>query len=162
MILKPAINQKSAYFILLVLVLLLMGGNLFATDYYVNDNVMAGEMWCTVIGNDTNDGLATNTPKATIQNVIDTKLLGPGDRVFVDTGTYNEMVLITGTDDGSGAGYVTFTASTQGGGAVIDGAGNAQSWNLTNCQYVRIEYFKITGGNANGIFLQGNAANNYI
>ncbi len=162
MILKPAIKQKSAYFILLVLVLLFMKGNLFATDYYVNDNVMSGEMWCTVIGNDGNLGTSPDAPKLTIQNVIDTYFLGQGDRVFVDTGTYNEMVLITDIDDGSGAGYVTFTASTQGGGAVIDGAGNAQSWYLTNCQYVRIEYFKITGGNENGIFMLNGSKYNYI
>ena len=68
------------------------------TDYYVNDGWDGDECWTLNPGDDgTGDG-SQATPYATIQHVIDTHVLGPGDRIFVDEGTYNEMVDITSAD----------------------------------------------------------------
>ncbi len=58
-----------------------------ATDYYVNDGSTAGDIYCTAGGDDANNGTSSTTPKRTIQAIIDTYDLEPGDTVYVDTGT---------------------------------------------------------------------------
>jgi len=57
--------------------------------YYVNDDSTAGDVYCTSVGSDTNDGMTASTPKATLQAVIDAYELGPGDAIYVDAGTYD-------------------------------------------------------------------------
>lgn len=73
--------------------------------YYVNNNATTNDVWCTVIGNDANDGLSPATPKATVQAVFATYDIEPGDIVRIDTGTYVLTANITlNTTESGGAG----------------------------------------------------------
>jgi len=56
--------------------------------YYVNDNSLAGDEYATAMGNDANDGLTPDKPKASIQAILLTYDLNPGDVILVDTGNY--------------------------------------------------------------------------
>ena len=84
--------------------------------YYVNDSSTTNDEWCTAPGDDANDGLTPATPKATVQAILDSYDLEPGDAVRIDTGTYDLTANITvGVEDaGSGEGQVTFEASPYG------------------------------------------------
>ncbi|NQT87590.1 right-handed parallel beta-helix repeat-containing protein, partial [bacterium] len=59
-----------------------------AAPYYVNDGSVAHDAWCTAPGDDANDGRTPGAPKATVQAILDTYDLEPGNRVRIDTGTY--------------------------------------------------------------------------
>uniref|UniRef100_UPI00356B3B79 right-handed parallel beta-helix repeat-containing protein n=1 Tax=Stieleria sp. TaxID=2795976 RepID=UPI00356B3B79 len=56
--------------------------------YYVNDADVSGDVYTTAVGNDANDGLAPDRPKASIRSVIESYSLGPGDTILVDNGAY--------------------------------------------------------------------------
>ncbi len=54
--------------------------------------------------------------------IINTYDLGPGDTVWVDSGTYNEdPVTITSADSGDDTGYVTFQGAGSGINLVASG-----------------------------------------
>tara|TARA_B100000508_G_scaffold11104_1_gene7851 strand:+ start:25236 stop:27143 length:1908 start_codon:yes stop_codon:yes gene_type:complete len=65
-----------------------------ATDYYVNDSSTSGDVFCTSVGNNSNDGLSPSTPKESLTSVLNT--YGPsglgtivsGDVFYIDAGTY--------------------------------------------------------------------------
>ena len=85
------------------------------TNYYVNDNSITGDVFCTAIGDAANLGTSSNTPQLTIQYIVDNYDLDPGDTIFVDVGNYS-----TGTSIG-------FYSSDEGdltNDVVIYGAGN--------------------------------------
>ena len=131
------------------------------TIYYVDDNDNTGDTWTlSATGND-GTGQPNNPaqPYATIQYVINTYTLNPGDKVLVDTGTH-APASINEADNGSAAGgRVTFTGSTQGIGAIIDSSGGAIGFNLGLADYIRIENFKINGGGTGNIGIQMNDCN---
>jgi hypothetical protein len=88
-----------------------LGGTL----YYVNDSSSAeANSVCTAAGNDANDGLAPDRPKATVQSVIDTYNLSGGTAVvYIDPGSYSQSFSITSADAGArfvgaGSGRTTF------------------------------------------------------
>jgi len=68
---------------------------LSATRYYINDNSLANDIFCTAVGNNTNNGLTPGTPKLTLKNLWTTygpsgsNILTNGDSIFIDYGTYN-------------------------------------------------------------------------
>ena len=70
--------------------------------YYVNDGAVAPGDLTTAPGNDANNGLTPATPKASIQSVLSSYTLNPGDIINVDTGTYsvNSNILLTAADNG--------------------------------------------------------------
>ncbi len=83
--------------------------------YYVNDSSTNGDVYCAAAGSVTNDGLTTNTPKASLQAIFDTYELSPEDIVYVDAGTYSAgtpPIKIDQTDKGWSNLYVTIQGST--------------------------------------------------
>lgn len=68
--------------------------------YYVNDAVQTDDFYTIAVGNDANNGLSPLLPKASIQSVLSTYDLGPGDVILVDNGTYFGSVTIGASDAG--------------------------------------------------------------
>ncbi|MBU1694035.1 MAG: right-handed parallel beta-helix repeat-containing protein [Verrucomicrobia bacterium] len=56
--------------------------------FYVNDANAAGDVYTTALGQSTNNGLFAHTPKTSLQDVLDTWDVEPGDIIYVDTGSY--------------------------------------------------------------------------
>ncbi|WP_445719284.1 T9SS type A sorting domain-containing protein [Flavobacterium sp.] len=81
------LSLKSSLF----LVLFIIGGNVYATDYYVNDSFTPDDVYTTASGNDANNGLTPATPKATLAAAI--AAASSGDRIYIDYGNYNEVGL---------------------------------------------------------------------
>jgi len=85
--------------------------------YYVNDIYEEGDTYCTVDGDDANDGLTPETPKASLQAIFDAYELAPEDVVYVDAGIYtagSPAIVIDGGDSGwtNENLYVTVQGST--------------------------------------------------
>lgn len=100
----PAVNDTSD------------GTFVLRTTYYVNDNSVSNDIWCGAIGDDANSGRDTNSPKASVQAVIDAYDLGSGDRVVIDTGSYDldEVIVLDENDSGSWASPLVFEGSPYG------------------------------------------------
>ena len=109
--------------------------------FYVNNGSTNLDNWCTQPGSDLNDGVAPETPKASVQAILDTYDLEPGDVVRIDTGSYTNSgnIEVTSDDEGSSTDPIVFDASPYG--VQIDrnntGSGN-YGWHLNHCDYVTV------------------------
>lgn len=83
-------------------------------SYYVNDTNTAGDVYCSAPGSAANDGLAPNSPAASLKQIFDRYLPGPGDFVLVDSGHYfvTNTVSLDGNFSGSSTNPVTIKGST--------------------------------------------------
>lgn len=89
--------------------------NLGSIPYYVNDSYTNGDVFCTAVGDDSNDGLSPDAPVASLQSILDNNDLGPEDIVYVDAGTYTAgtpAIRIDPQDSGWSNLYVTIQGST--------------------------------------------------
>ncbi|HBG71311.1 MAG: hypothetical protein A2W93_01655 [Bacteroidetes bacterium GWF2_43_63] len=59
--------------------------------YYVNDASVTGDVFCTAVGNNANNGTSASTPKLTLINLLSaySTVLTTGDTIKIDAGTYN-------------------------------------------------------------------------
>lgn len=91
--------------------------------FYVNDVYTTNDVYCLGAGNDANLGVTPEAPMATLQKVIATYQLGPGDRIYIDTGSYVDpnTVTLTSLDSGSSSNWIEIVGSTnrQAGGTVF-------------------------------------------
>lgn len=96
--------------------------------FYVNDDSQSGDMYCSAIGNDANAGSSAGTPMRNLHALIN-KLgqLGPGDRIYVDTGVYTatNVVRITAPFSGAATNPVVIAGSTNrlAGGSLFQSSG---------------------------------------
>ena len=138
------------------------------TVYYVNDGSTSNDEWCVAAGSDANDGLSPGTPKASVQAVLDTYDLEPGDLVRIDTGVYTltNDITVGAYDGGSTSAPVVFVASPYGVTFNRGGTGSGNGWSVaagyvtittaTSTKYPALpqSWVKMVGG-ARGISLTG-------
>ncbi|MBN1268376.1 MAG: hypothetical protein JXB04_02220, partial [Kiritimatiellae bacterium] len=112
------------------------------TVYYVNDEYTSGDVYCTAPGSDTNNGLAQSTPMASLQALLDTYNVGPGDTIMFDTGLYgvSNSILIGAADAGSAGNPVVIRCSTNlaaGGTRVqyVTSSGAPSPYTITNASW---------------------------
>lgn len=122
-------------------------------DYYVNDYTTAGDVYCTAPGNNWHSGTTPADPKSSLQDVLNSYDLEPGDTVWVDTGTYtlSANLEITPADGGLSNTYVTIQGSTNlaAGGTLINrnsSSVNAYAIYLNRADSVKLRHLKLTGG----------------
>ncbi|MDZ8187289.1 MAG: right-handed parallel beta-helix repeat-containing protein [Nostoc sp. ChiSLP02] len=102
-------------------------------------------------GNDTNDGLTTNTAFRTLQKAAD-KVSRPGDTVYVMNGTYTRTdspkeVLVVWQKQGTSTAPITFKAYP--GHKPVIKSKNSFGINIAGSSYVVIEGFELIGNNDN-------------
>ncbi len=120
-----------------------------ATNYFVNDNSISGDIFCLAVGNNTNNGTSSSTPKLTLKNLINTygpsgtNVLTSGDIIKIDAGTYMTDATIdfyiSGiTFQGAGSNLTIFDNNGAGGGYnyfMYIGASNVVLKNMTLKKY---------------------------
>ena len=123
--------------------------NVVGTVYYINDPFSTGDRFAQEIGKATNDGLSALTPAISIQQIIDSYALIPGDVVMVDTGIYS-LAANVGSGD---TGFLIYGADPQS--AEIKG-----QIVLTGTSNVVLQQLNLSGGveltGAHGITLLAN------
>lgn len=67
---------------------LLISLQLHSTNYYVNDASATGDIFCSAIGNNGNNGTSSSTPKLTLTNLLSSVTLLSGDSIKIDAGIY--------------------------------------------------------------------------
>ena len=125
------------------------------TTYYVDDNSNDGDVYTPdFTGNDANDGLTPSTPKLTINSLIASTNLLPGDVVLIDTGTYPTNVIVGSNVVGTAVNPIIFQGSTNGasGGSLFSSTIGRTF--LLQGQYIYLRDLRITG-NLIGLSLDG-------
>ncbi|MEX0585800.1 MAG: SdrD B-like domain-containing protein, partial [Pirellulales bacterium] len=118
--------------------------------FYVNDNDTFDDLYTRAIGSDANDGLSSQFPKATVQDVLADYDLGANDLVLVDTGDYVQGVQITATDSGA-----AFAGTPRGS---YFSAGPIR-WELVNADFNLIYRLRFAGTSTyTGIYARGDGA----
>ncbi len=69
--------------------------------FYVNDMDTANDFYASAPGSELNSGLAPDSPKASIQQLLETYVVGPSDLILVDTGIYSGDTIVTADDEGA-------------------------------------------------------------
>ena len=100
-----------------------------AITYYVDDNSNDGDVYTPgFTGNDSNSGTTNTAPKLTLNNLLATYTLSPGDVVLIDTGIYTNNVMIGTNVNGTAINRIVFQGSPDtrpwGGGTVFTGGGD--------------------------------------
>lgn len=125
-----------------------VGGAAIPGKYYVNDNSIVGDVWCLAVGNAANNGQNPCSPKATVQDVIDTYDLDPGDTIFIDAGSYTQGVDLTVTSDiGSAAGDIVFQGAGTG-ATIMTAPASDDNFYLFDLRYIRIADIRMINNNA--------------
>jgi parallel beta-helix repeat protein len=111
----------------------------------VDDNSNTGDIWtASVVGNDANNGLTITTPKATIADVLNDYVLGAGDVIYVDAGTYAETgINIGASDDGSGGSYMTIRGAGSSLTIFNTTTSNTFSFSTNGVGYVKVMDLRI-------------------
>ena len=97
-------------------------------EFYVNDNSRTGDVFCVAVGSDDNLGVSPEVPVANL-HVLFAKypLLGPGDRIYVDTGRYfaTNIIIFKPNNSGVNGNPIVLAGSTnrmQGGTVLATGS----------------------------------------
>ncbi len=148
-----------------------------ATSYYVDDDSNEGDIYTpTFTGNDANDGLSTNAPKRTLNGLISSTALVPGDIVYIDTGSYAPAA-VGSSVVGAAGNLISFQGSTNGtvftgGGSLLDIRGKYLNFrdirlvkggaglNLVGASYCRFEQIYAISNGYFAAYLQASSNSN--
>ncbi|NDC63944.1 MAG: hypothetical protein EBZ59_08195, partial [Planctomycetia bacterium] len=126
--------------------------------FYVNDGSATDDVYTLAAGDDANDGLAPDRPKASLQSLLSAQDLGPGSLVVVDTGTYGNYgtpsygtVAISAPDEGS-----TLVGSAMGTGSQFVFGGTRLR--LADADFMTVYGLRFTGSGGTGIEFQGSTS----
>ncbi len=134
-----------------------------AITYYVNDTSAVGDVYCTQLGNDANDGRTPSTPKLTLNNLLASTNLLPGDVVLIDTGTYTNTVDIGTNVNGTVGNRILFQGAsitnTAASGTIFMPPATNHAFNV-NGNYLQFRDIKTVGG-ARGMQLNNSSFGEY-
>jgi parallel beta-helix repeat protein len=120
-----------------------------AASYYVNDAATNGDVFCSAPGASANSGTVSNAPKTSLQEVLSTYALGPGDTVFVDTGTYaNGTAAAVGPADSGDAslGVVLLKGAGSSKTVLVNTNIGVYAIHFSGASYVRMEGMGVRSG----------------
>jgi len=132
----------------------------FAHEFYVNDADTTDDVYCSAPGNDANDGLTPATPKRTLQALLNTYDLEPGDVVYVDTGNYPSAadVRIIWSRSGAPGDPIVIQGNTNGAHTILTRTGDTNFPAVgvdVKASDIELRHLAIRGINR-GILLQTN------
>lgn len=122
--------------------------------YYVNDDTTDGDIYCGAVGDDANNGLSTNTPKATVSDVLNDYRLGPGDTIYIDSGNYTMPANIMVTNSGAAGSFITFQGA--GPSTVLDRGvrvGGSYVFHLDHANFIQIRDMTLRQSTA-GVYVE--------
>jgi hypothetical protein len=122
-------------------------------SYWVNDDVSdLQDVYTTAPGDDGAFGILPSAPKRTVQDILDTYALYPGDRIYVDTGNYAENILFNDLILGEPGRPITIQGSTNktlvGGSHIRRPATGGATLLLTDTQWLTFHDIVLSGGSA--------------
>lgn len=116
----------------------------YGATYYVNDGSIAGDTWCTAVGDDSNDGLSISTPKLTLANMLSSIAHVGNDVIRIDNGTYT-WVQVDMDASGTAGNVITIEGAGQT-KTIITGSGGGYGFDLNGQDYVTVENLRWNNG----------------
>lgn len=122
--------------------------------YYVNDESTDGDIYCSAAGSASGTGRSPDSPMLWISDVLSTYNVGPGDRIYVDTGRYYRESPTVFRDVDAGAvsqnpaeqvNVIGSTNSQAGGSLIIVSDPNVDVFMMTNTTGIRLQHLTMTG-----------------
>jgi hypothetical protein len=96
-------------------------------SFYINDAETSGDVYSTVGGNVTNNGLSADQPMLSLSALLDAYDIEGGDRIYIDTGVFtgSQNIVLGQLDSGLATNPVYIIGSTNEGaaGSVFSGIG---------------------------------------
>ena len=134
--------------------------------YYINDASTVGDEYTTAVGNDLNSGKTPDAPMASLTALLRNYTLGPGDIVYIDTGSYQLLTdaILGPADSGTGTSLsqaVTIQGSTDGVTTLNRENINGNVFQFDGAQDVTLADLTLTGA-GDGILLDANVGSNNI
>jgi hypothetical protein len=140
--------------------------------YFVNDGDTALDQWCTRPGDDAYSGKYATVPKASVQAILDSYNLEPGDVIRIDTGRYylSGNITIAAEDSGTSAKPLVIEGSPYGVtldrgdaapgscGIQIDGASFVTIRTASSTKYAAAQRWMRVTGAYDGIYVAGDHA----
>lgn len=148
--------MKLRFWVMGMAVFLTLGGAAVATTYYIDDSSNMGDVYTpTATGNPVNDALSPASPKDTLNNLLASTDLLPGDVVLIDTGTYTTNIVLGTNVNGSAGNPIEFIGSTNyaSGGTTFTTSTSVAIFDVRG-SYINIKYLTTWGG-GNGFLLTG-------
>ncbi len=135
--------------IFVFIVAFLWSNFIFSATWYINDNSLTGDVYCSAVGSNANPGTAA-LPKLTLTAVIASA--SSGDVIYIDAGTYTDKQI----NFRSSSGTSVFTIYGAGNDLTIfDGTGDSKEfeastydWEITISNLRIYNYYASTGGAA--------------
>lgn len=91
--------------------------------FFINDTNLADDVFTTAVGDDSNLGISSNAPKATLRAILDSWDIDPEDSVYADTGNYmfqsNDVAVVRINNRGASGRPVKIIGTVNG--SVMDG-----------------------------------------
>ena len=91
--------------------------------FFLNDSSLAGDIYTTSVGDDSNTGVFSNAPKATLRALLKDNDLNADDQILIDTGVYpvgsNTVASLGRSDEGLANRHVQIRGSTNGQGSTF-------------------------------------------
>ena len=121
-------------------------------DYYVNDLSTVGDAYCKGVGQPYGEGVGTNAlvPIDSFTSLLEHYPVGAGDRVFIDTGTYElgtNVVLLTADNMGTDGFPLEIIGSTNfiAGGSTFRSDGTTNGIILQNTRRISLSNLRVSG-----------------
>lgn len=129
------------------------------TTYYVNDSSTEGDLYCTVPGLETFDGLTPETPLPSLAAVLSRHALQAGDTVRIDTGTYASAsnTVVAATHRGVAGNPVRIEGTGDGTVLTHTGGGTDRRVLDIRADHIRLEGLTCTGGEV-GLFVDAGSS----
>lgn len=130
---------------------------------YVNDLSTVGDVYCSAPGANGNTGLSPDSPRLSVQSILDDYDLNAGDTIYIDSGTYTNSVYIWSRHRGSAGNPLRIVGSTNLHATVFNvGNPNIDVFTLdSGVRHVRIQDIAIVNGRF-GILVSGGISNEFI
>ncbi len=128
-------------------------------SYFVNDEFLTGDIYCSAIGSSSNTGVSASAPKRWVSEIIDSFDLEAGDIIYVDTGRYQTPDTTTFGDLDSGdisqdpSQQITVLGSTnelEGGSVYAFSSVDQTGFQLDGTYGIRFKHLNLLGG-SNGL-----------
>ncbi|NLE56469.1 MAG: hypothetical protein GX617_16145, partial [Lentisphaerae bacterium] len=119
--------------------------------YYVNDDSLEGDVYCSATGDDdANHGRSAASPKASLQVLLESYDLEPGDVVYVESGTYllEDAVTIDASDGGAPEKPVTIRGPNPPGHVVFSCANADTDVFVLRASDLNLQRLRLLGGRA--------------
>lgn len=143
--------------IVLFLLMGVLGQTVSAATYYVNDASTSGDLYTIAAGQAVNSGASASAPKDSLQGIFDTYALQPGDRIYVDTGTYAvaSPIRCTSNDAGTSGAPIQILGVPGGSYTQLTGTAGTSYCLALSSNWITVRSLSVTGAATAGIAVLG-------